>query len=97
MSDDIASPSSVASTVNDPKAKKNRQDLELKKSRDEGFRDGVRTGHQDLIDWLQDRYMGSEGPERGTPQATALLTLARDASNHFKALDDRAKNKRRHS
>lgn len=93
MSNDNASPA----TLDSPLVKKNKYQRDIEQARLEGERDGRKQGHTDLIDWLQERYMAADAPARGSVEANAILKLAREASEHFAALDSRAAKKRRRS
>lgn len=59
---------------------------DLRRVRQEGFQEGVEKGRQEIVDWLQIAYLADDAPERGTPEAEAILTVARDASKHFRDL-----------
>lgn len=49
-----------------------------------GHSDGLAKGRQEILDWLEHAYIHDPGrPDRGTPQADAILELARAAQNHF--------------
>lgn len=52
-----------------------------------GFNEGLTQGRKEIIDWLERAYMSDPGrPDRGTPKAQALLTLASEASDYFRKL-----------
>lgn len=59
----------------------------VEQARKEGFEDGLEKGRQEILDWLEHAYIKSpDRPDRGTPEAQAILTLARDAAAHFMPL-----------
>jgi hypothetical protein len=97
MSNDNPSPSALASKAEARRRANDKHSAEMARVREEGVREGIRLGHNDLVDWLQERYVDVRGPARGSAEANALLKLAREASLHFKELDARAANKRRRS
>lgn len=44
-----------------------------------------KAAQKEIIDWLEDRYMRDPNrPDRGTPEAKAILTVVTDLSNHFR-------------
>jgi hypothetical protein len=50
--------------------------------------EGLKEGRLELIDWLKGRYLVDEDrPDRGTPEAQAILTLAGEALKHLQLLD----------
>ena len=61
---------------------------EIKKALDHaqevGRLEGVDQGRREILDWLQSRYLGENSPDRGSPEAQAVLTLAREASDYLK-------------
>lgn len=54
--------------------------------REEGRTEGVQQGRKEILDWLESKYLGPDAPNRGTPEAVALLTLAGEAANYMKKL-----------
>lgn len=64
----------------------NRLVEDLKRVRDEGFDEGLKKGRQEIVDYLQIAYLADDAPARGTPEAEAILTIAREASKHFRNL-----------
>lgn len=83
MPNDKPSPKSVQKVVDADAKKDERHRRDLVRVREEGFRDGQKKGRSEILDWLQDAYTGAEAPERGTPEAEAILELAREAAKHF--------------
>lgn len=64
-------------------ARKYRADIDL--ARKEGFLEGQKKGRQEILDWLETAYLTDMGrPDRGSPKAEAILTLAQEASVYFK-------------
>lgn len=90
--DNMSSPTRVAQKVNAEKQSRHERDLE--QSRRNGFREGLKKGHQDIVEWLQNAYLGPNSPNRGTPEAAAILKLARDASLHFQEQERNARGRR---
>jgi len=45
-----------------------------------GKQEGRTATRLEVINWLQSKYMGSGAPDRGTPEATAILKLTRELS-----------------
>jgi hypothetical protein len=59
---------------------------DLKKVRDEGFEEGLQKGRQEILDFLEHAYLEApDRPARSTPEAQAILQVARDASQHFQS------------
>lgn len=88
MSNDKASPTPLDS----PLVKKDKYHQDIERARDEGFQEGVKKGHLDVIDWLEKKYLAEDAPDRGTPEAQAILTLAREGADHFRSMDYRVGN-----
>lgn len=64
-------------------SRKYRADIE--RSRREGFEEGINAGRREILDWLERTYLTDPGrPDRGSPKAEAMLTLAQEASDHFR-------------
>ena len=60
---------------------------DVQRSYTEGFNDGLEKGRLEIIDFLERAYLSDEGrPDRGTPQAAAILELAAHAAEHFRPL-----------
>lgn len=64
--------------------RKNGKIRDIVRVREEGFQEGLAKGRQEILDWLQAAYLGPKAPDRDTPEAAAILSLARDASLHFR-------------
>lgn len=63
-----------------------KTDQMLRRMREEGFNEGLEKGRQEILDWLENAYLNpSIRPARTTPEAEAIMTLARDAHAHFTA------------
>lgn len=61
-----------------------RRPKALEDAYNDGFDQGLKKGHRDIVDWLMDQYLGSDArPDRGTPEAEAILKLARRAMQHI--------------
>jgi hypothetical protein len=60
------------------------QTKQLKSAYDDGFEKGREAGHKDLLDFLQNRFLSKRGPDRGSPEADALLKLAAEAARYFR-------------
>lgn len=43
-----------------------------------------KAAQKEIIDWLEDRYMGEGRPDRDTPEAKAILTVVTDLGKHFR-------------
>lgn len=80
MSNDKVSPARVKKVIDDHRPERLHQ--EMVKIRQEGFQEGLKKGHQDIFEWLQSAYL-NDSVERGTPEADAILKIARDAGTHF--------------
>ena len=80
MPNDKVSPSRVKKSIDSNKEDRYRQDLV--RIREEGFREGLKKGHADVFEWLQNAYL-SDSVERNTPEADAILKIAREAGAHF--------------
>lgn len=39
---------------------------------------------KEVMDWLEKRYMGPGRPDRGTPEAKAILTVVNDLGKYFR-------------
>jgi hypothetical protein len=65
---------------------KSQWSRELKRVRDEGFEEGLQKGRQEILDFLEYAYLKSPTqPDRGTPEAEAILKIATDASQHIQS------------
>jgi len=49
-----------------------------------GVEEGFNRGRKLSLDYLQEKYLGEDAPDRGTPEANAILTLARELTQHVK-------------
>lgn len=49
-----------------------------------GFAEGRSKGRQEIVDWLEEKYTGKGRPDRGTPEARAILELAREAALYMR-------------
>lgn len=57
----------------------------LKAAYDDGEQAGLDQGRLEIIDFLEQRYLkDADRPDRGTPQADAMLQLAREAADYFR-------------
>lgn len=73
--------------ANTPKSVKVDLDTEqIEKIREEGRLEGVQQGRVEILNWLEAKYIGPDQPDRGTPEANAILVLAREASDYLKKL-----------
>jgi hypothetical protein len=63
-----------------PKKLTDEEDRWYKQGLAEGKIQGRTACRHEVIEWLQSKYMGSGRPERGTPEATAILKLTRELS-----------------
>lgn len=51
----------------------------------EGYTEGFKAGAQKVLDYLESRYMDEDKrPDRGTPEAKAILLLTKDLSNFMR-------------
>lgn len=65
-----------------------RQNYErdIKRARDEGYKDGLRKGRIEIIDLLEKKYLAPDAPARGSEKAKAILELTCDISEHLRKL-----------
>lgn len=57
--------------------------------------EGLSEGRREILDWLQEKYLNDpDRPDRGTPEAEALLQLVREASQHISSLEKSATRKK---
>lgn len=85
--DNNPSPVDVGKKLNNPLVKKSRQDQAIKRAEQVGFQKGLERGRREIIDWLQVAYTGPNAPDRGSVEGDAILKLTRDATLHFRGLD----------
>lgn len=53
-----------------------------------GLKEGIQKGRKEALDYLQRAYIDDEGrPDRDTPQAAAILELARNVARHIRKLE----------
>lgn len=83
MTNDKSSPRGLANKLSQPDVKAQRHAQDVINARQEGFHEGQQKGRQEIIDWLQKEYL-SDHTDRTTPEAKAILQLARDASLHLR-------------
>lgn len=50
-----------------------------------GVEEGKRLGRREMLDWLEDKYMGPDRPNRGTAEAGAILELTSEAAKFFRS------------
>lgn len=48
------------------------------RARAEGVAEGRQIARKEAVDWLQHRYLADDAPDRGTPEASAILKLTRE-------------------
>lgn len=51
----------------------------IERAREEGRREG----RQEVLDFLQQQYLSEDAPDRGTPEAEAILAVARAAADYM--------------
>jgi len=60
----------------------------FKRGLQEGLSGGRKAGREEMrkevIDYLQEKYMGEGRPDRDSPEARAILELTRDLMEHFR-------------
>lgn len=56
----------------------------LDRVRADGKLEGRSEVRNEVFGYLQKMYTGKDAPERGTPEAEAILKVTRDLSIHFK-------------
>ena len=56
----------------------------ITKAYEEGWGNGVAKMKDRIVDILHDMYLKDPKPERGTPEAEAILTITRDLIERFK-------------
>lgn len=60
---------------------------DVKAARDEGFQEGLDKGRREILDFLQRAYIEDEGrPDRGSPEARAILEVANKVAKHIQKL-----------
>lgn len=71
-----------------------QRDIDM--ARQEGHKEGLNQGRQEILDWLEHAYMDpATRPDRGSPEGEAILKVAQDAANHFRPLVKTKKGGRR--
>ena len=66
---------------------------EVDKIRREAVEEGKQLGRQEMLDWLEDKYMkGDHRADRGSDEANAILSIARQAATHMRYQVERGKN-----
>ena len=59
-----------------------------------GHEAGLDQGRQEILKWIEDCYINDAGrPDRGTPEAEALLEVAKNAAKHISKLSKRDRHK----
>lgn len=48
-----------------------------------GVEEGFNRGRKLSLDFLQEKYLADDAPDRGTPEANAILTLVRELTQHL--------------
>lgn len=63
----------------------------------QGFAEGRTAGRQEVLDWLEKRYItpGPDRPDRGSVEAKAMLELAKEASLYLKGLEPKQRKGRK--
>lgn len=60
---------------------------QIKEIEDQAYNRGHDAGLRAMLTWLEAKYINNpDRPDRGTPEAETLLQLAREASQHVRAL-----------
>lgn len=49
-----------------------------------GLRDGELMGYGKILSLLESKYLADDAPRRGTPEAIAILELAKELGNHLR-------------
>ncbi len=49
-----------------------------------GIKEGKRIMARDMVTWLEHKYMAPDAPDRGTPEAEAILKLTRELSEELR-------------
>lgn len=60
-----------------------RRTEQLKRAFDDGVLEGRRKARKEFLDYLERRYTAKDAPDRGTPEARAILVLAKDVGQYF--------------
>ena len=66
---------------------------EMAKIRDEGYFEGVKKGHNDLLDMIEQKYMAPD-VARGSERGQAILDVARECTRDIRLLEEKTKKKR---
>ena len=61
----------------------------LRKAFDDGVQQGRKEARQEVLTWLEKKYVDTKGPERGSPEARAMLQLAKELAEFLRPLDHR--------
>lgn len=56
--------------------------------REEGRQEGIREGRGQILEFLQHQYMDPGRPDRGSPEAQAILEVTRNIMRNFKNRED---------
>lgn len=56
----------------------------LEDARKGGVEEGRNEGRREILDWLENKYMGPDRPDRGSPEAKAILQLTNDAAKYIR-------------
>jgi len=83
MSNDKISPALMDSPI----VKKGKYQRDIETARAEGEHEGIKKGHTDCLDFLQNEYLKDGAPERNTPEAKAILILAHNLAAHLRGLE----------
>lgn len=46
--------------------------------------EGKAEGRGEILDWLEQKYLGPDRPDRNTPEAAAILALVADAAKYLR-------------
>lgn len=82
---DKVSPASVKKTVDTPDKIKERHHNQMVKVRREGYEEGLKEGRLEMLNWLQNKYLGDDAPDRDTPEGKAVIALAGEVAKQFLA------------
>jgi len=65
--------------------------LNMERIYEQGLAEGNMMAYGEILTLLEAKYMGSEAPDRGSPEAKAILELAKELGNHLREKMEKSK------
>ncbi len=67
-----------------PRVSRERYHRDISTARKEGELEGLEKGRKEILDWLEKEYTKPGAPDRGSPEALAILKVTTAAAKYFR-------------